>query len=972
MGSKRLPFGLMSGEYSCSKQYEWQHLTLCQATREQPHVGANLNYPVDAPSRTERGSPSFDSVCDYAKGADGHIHATVGRCKDFPFNWGSSTQTRYYQEDIYLPTYFLGGHFSEIDEAKHRAYMDSFHTKSKPDHTSAGQLCHRDEVSKPLTKKKPFDELHTIDPGRLELPPSKDFHCDLDVSQNCRKAFHGKMSRTKQARQSSQKNSTNRACVSRHGRSSRQKRYGDQLSVQEDEKSRQKRYEDQLAGEKAKKQITCKEQKPPLHHEVHHGGSDVTRNDNWEGNAETASGVGHNGAKGIFHPTKNIRTAATCLGSKKSNENSELVSPKYSSKSIASSNKPKQSEGSSNEKLGSDKQLSVVGCTSKLESEKRPSVVGCTKKLQKERTGEFSMHNLQNLPVTRMEKIVHTENSNDNSPSELLRECLEIWRRRRLRKATDAEAEKLVQTDQTVIVRHGRSATSGSSESADENDVELEDSEKCGSGTSPDGVQKHGQGRAKRNSKQSFRCPSGSDCKKNLQNKMAKQGLICNLEVPPALEPNPCEIRQQKEHNELSTAHQDATRQISQNSCSDTSMIQTSLNICLDSSKGGQAAASCPDSSAYQKVTQHRETHDHLDARRKYKLGVCCEINKKAEGDGVCEQMASLITDPTHLDEESVAVCSPHDGNVKVYGSDCSNQGIETTPSFSALKLDKGTQNNCQKKPVNWSSGSDCRDIQNCSKAGDCGGIQQDTMNCKTDKQLASSLVEPENNVYKKRINEDHQPHQVEVTSNQQTFHQCVARPADRTSGFVIPDLNCLPSMISDEEFESSEEVINQATGHISKPQDPSHILSAFSEAAVQEEQLKEPEKNEFVGGTCRKEVANVSRISDSHSGPPKQTTIEESSTSTHAFKFALVEFVKNILRPLWEDGLLSRDVHKIIVKKAVEKVTVTLGPKVPGAQAAICRFLAEESQSVEKLVQDYLDVYLGKEVLKRNVRRGT
>jgi hypothetical protein len=54
MGSNRLPFGLISGGYSCSEQYEWQQLTLRQKERtawERPHRGANVNNPVHTVSR---------------------------------------------------------------------------------------------------------------------------------------------------------------------------------------------------------------------------------------------------------------------------------------------------------------------------------------------------------------------------------------------------------------------------------------------------------------------------------------------------------------------------------------------------------------------------------------------------------------------------------------------------------------------------------------------------------------------------------------------------------------------------------------------------------------------------------------------------------------------------------------------------------------------------------------------------------
>jgi hypothetical protein len=101
------------------------------------------------------------------------------------------------------------------------------------------------------------------------------------------------------------------------------------------------------------------------------------------------------------------------------------------------------------------------------------------------------------------------------------------------------------------------------------------------------------------------------------------------------------------------------------------------------------------------------------------------------------------------------------------------------------------------------------------------------------------------------------------------------------------------------------------------------------------------------------RENANEAQISESRSGPPQASCVHDSSISVHAFRCALGEFIKNILKPLWEQGLLSREIHRIIVKKAVDKVTLTLGQKVPRTEAAIRRFLTEdESESVQGLVQ--------------------
>lgn len=70
-------------------------------------------------------------------------------------------------------------------------------------------------------------------------------------------------------------------------------------------------------------------------------------------------------------------------------------------------------------------------------------------------------------------------------------------------------------------------------------------------------------------------------------------------------------------------------------------------------------------------------------------------------------------------------------------------------------------------------------------------------------------------------------------------------------------------------------------------------------------------------------------------------------------FKNALVEFVKEILKPTWKEGQMSREVHKTIVKKVVDKVTGTIqGEHVPKTQEKIDHYLSYSKPKLTKLVQ--------------------
>lgn len=73
----------------------------------------------------------------------------------------------------------------------------------------------------------------------------------------------------------------------------------------------------------------------------------------------------------------------------------------------------------------------------------------------------------------------------------------------------------------------------------------------------------------------------------------------------------------------------------------------------------------------------------------------------------------------------------------------------------------------------------------------------------------------------------------------------------------------------------------------------------------------------------------------------------------TRAFKFALVELVKELLKPTWKDGQISKDSYKVIVKKVVDKVTGTLqSANIPQTQEKIDHYLSLSKPKLTKLVQ--------------------
>ncbi|MCE0481935.1 hsp70 nucleotide exchange factor fes1 [Datura stramonium] len=83
-----------------------------------------------------------------------------------------------------------------------------------------------------------------------------------------------------------------------------------------------------------------------------------------------------------------------------------------------------------------------------------------------------------------------------------------------------------------------------------------------------------------------------------------------------------------------------------------------------------------------------------------------------------------------------------------------------------------------------------------------------------------------------------------------------------------------------------------------------------------------------------------------------------ESGVMKH-FRAALVEFVKELLKPTWHEGLLMRDAYKMIVKKAVDKIINSLTPdQIPDTTESINQYLSISKTKVAKLIEGYVEKY--------------
>ncbi|KAJ6769877.1 PROTEIN FRIGIDA-ESSENTIAL 1 [Salix purpurea] len=83
---------------------------------------------------------------------------------------------------------------------------------------------------------------------------------------------------------------------------------------------------------------------------------------------------------------------------------------------------------------------------------------------------------------------------------------------------------------------------------------------------------------------------------------------------------------------------------------------------------------------------------------------------------------------------------------------------------------------------------------------------------------------------------------------------------------------------------------------------------------------------------------------------------VEKESKVLRHFRAALIDFVRDMLKPTWREGHLSKDAHNTIVKKTVEKVLSTLQPhQIPATVESIKQYLSSSQPKMAKLVEGYI-----------------
>ncbi|KAF8413846.1 hypothetical protein HHK36_001840 [Tetracentron sinense] len=147
------------------------------------------------------------------------------------------------------------------------------------------------------------------------------------------------------------------------------------------------------------------------------------------------------------------------------------------------------------------------------------------------------------------------------------------------------------------------------------------------------------------------------------------------------------------------------------------------------------------------------------------------------------------------------------------------------------------------------------------------------------------------------------------------------------------------------------------------KPLGPAHVVDITK---TSEMDLDCNPRHQSEGGRHKKEL-KADRVRhnnemDLDRNPTHHTDLvihNKESKALKLFRAALVDFVKELVKPSWREGHLSKDAHKTIVKKAVDKVLSTLQPhQFPSTMESMKQYLSSSRPKIAKLVEGYVDKY--------------
>ncbi|XP_019425564.1 PREDICTED: protein FRIGIDA-ESSENTIAL 1 isoform X2 [Lupinus angustifolius] len=111
--------------------------------------------------------------------------------------------------------------------------------------------------------------------------------------------------------------------------------------------------------------------------------------------------------------------------------------------------------------------------------------------------------------------------------------------------------------------------------------------------------------------------------------------------------------------------------------------------------------------------------------------------------------------------------------------------------------------------------------------------------------------------------------------------------------------------------------------------------------------------------GHKKRRVDRDKKISEMDVDSVLDGSLQKESKALKNFHAVLVDHVKDLLKPYWHEGHLSKDAHIVIVKKSVDKVISTLEPhQIPTTIDTAKHYVSSCRMKIAKLVDGYVNKY--------------
>ncbi|KAG8383803.1 hypothetical protein BUALT_Bualt04G0051600 [Buddleja alternifolia] len=97
----------------------------------------------------------------------------------------------------------------------------------------------------------------------------------------------------------------------------------------------------------------------------------------------------------------------------------------------------------------------------------------------------------------------------------------------------------------------------------------------------------------------------------------------------------------------------------------------------------------------------------------------------------------------------------------------------------------------------------------------------------------------------------------------------------------------------------------------------------------------------------------------DGTSAKADKIDTRDSVKAVRNFKFRLIEYLKDLIKPHWKERKISKNDHKMIIKRSVTKVIESFGSSgIPHSEEKIDEYLGLSKSKLSKLVQAYVKKY--------------